>query len=298
MNEPSQKSQGATRRPTPRPHFEKATHVKRSDMALHVWGDALSGFVTDRVISSTKQLHVLEYELAPGGEFRHSASNQTVFAADVLYFVVEGELVLANPQTGEVVSVKEGTGRLFHRGTWNHGFNPGQKNVRVIEYFSPPPAMGAASEFSKSQPALPENKYDMGKNVKNWPENHQVMQLKTSFWEVSDEKSILSFRDAAPTHLIATVVSTQFLQVIKGTIQPGHMDDFADVEKESLIYMLEGQMWVDVFDPAQGQSSVAILEAGEAMFLPAGVRERLLVQSSTRAVYLRGSAEVPSDWKP
>jgi hypothetical protein len=138
----------------------------------------------------------------------------------------------------------------------------------------------------------------MGKNVMNWPENHQVMQLKTSFWEVSDEKSILSFRDVAPTHLIATLVSTQFLQVIKGTIQPGHMDDFADVEKESVIYMLEGQMWVDVFDPAQGQSSVAILEAGEAMFLPAGVRERLLVQSSTRAVYLRGSAEVPSDWKP
>ena len=88
------------------------------------------------------------------------------------------------------------------------------------------------------------------------------------------------------------------MQVIKGTIQPGHMDDFADVEKESVIYMLEGQMWVDVFDPAQGQSSVAILEAGEAMFLPVGVRERLLVQSSTRAVYLRGSAEVPSDWKP
>jgi hypothetical protein len=57
-------------------------------------------------------------------------------------------------------------------------------------------------------------------------------------------------------------------------------------------------MWVDVFDAAQGQSSIAILEAGEAMCLPAGARERLLVQSSAPAVYLRGSAEVPSDWKP
>jgi len=90
------------RKPTPRPEFKEPTHIKRDNMVLHTWGDSTSGFVTDRVISSTKQLHVLEFELGPSSGFRHSSINQTIFAADILYFVLEGDLILANPKTGEV----------------------------------------------------------------------------------------------------------------------------------------------------------------------------------------------------
>ena len=67
---------GPSRRPTPRPTFTRPTVVRRSGTAHHVWGDAGSGLVTDRVYVSTDTLHVLEYELAPGGEFRHSARQQ------------------------------------------------------------------------------------------------------------------------------------------------------------------------------------------------------------------------------
>ncbi|MDA2962679.1 MAG: hypothetical protein O3A27_02845 [Actinomycetota bacterium] len=292
MQEPPE----TTRKPTPRPQFRNTTHIKRENMVLHTWGDSVSGFVTDRVISSTKQLHVLEFELAPQGEFRHSSQNQTVFAADVLYFVVAGDLVLANPETGEVVLAKEGTGRLFHRGTWNHGFNPGQKTVRVIEYFSPPPAMGAASEFSRNQPALVENKYQLGKNVRNWPEGQAEMEAKASFLEISDKTAILSFRDSKPTHLIATLVATEFLKVVKGIVQTGHKEEFALVEKESVIYLLEGRLEVEFIEGTQGQK--LILETGDAIFLPKGVKERISAQSSKRAVYLLGSGEVPDDWKP
>src|SRR3712207_2403406 len=127
------------RRPTPRPTFTRPQLIRREDVVHHVWGDAEAGFVPDRVICSTAQLHVLGYDLPPGGEFRHSPANQTVFGADVLYFVLEGTLVLANPETGEVLPVREGTGALFHRGTWHNGFNPGRGAVRVLEFFSPPP---------------------------------------------------------------------------------------------------------------------------------------------------------------
>ena len=87
------------RKPTPRPEFKEPTHIKRDNMVLHTWGDSTSGFVTDRVISSTKQLHVLEFELGPSSGFRHSSINQTIFAADILYFVLEGDLILANPKS-------------------------------------------------------------------------------------------------------------------------------------------------------------------------------------------------------
>lgn len=298
MNQPSADTSQTTRRPTPRPLYDSPTHIRRQDMAHHVWGDFGSGLVTDRVISSSPQLHVLEFQIAPGGEFRHSPSNQTIFAADVLYYVTEGELILANPQTGEVVRVPAGTGRLFHRGTWNHGFNPNKEAVRVVEFFSPPPARGAASEFAKKQPPLHDFKYGLGRTVTNWPERREEYLNNTSFWEVSDENAAYAFRDDKASHLVATLVSTQFLQVSKGTVQPGHVEEFDRTEKESVIYLLEGELWVDVLTEDHGYKATSVLYPGEVMFLPVGCKERLLVRSNSPAIYLRGSAEVPADWKP
>jgi len=289
---------GIPRKPTPRPQFREPTHIKRGDMVLHTWGDSTSGFVADRVISSTKQLHVLEFELAPDSGFRHSPANQTIFAADILYFVVEGNLILANPKTGEVELVNQGNGLLFHRETWNHGFNTGKKAARVLEYFSPPPAMGAASEFSKRQPPLLENKYDYGKTVQKWPESHPEIKSKASFLEISDRTSILSFRDSDPTHLISTLVATEFLRVTKGTIELGHVEDFALVERESVVYVLEGILSIDSLDGSNGQISNSVLSSGDAFFLPKGSKEKMSVKQSERAVYLRGSGEVPAEWKP
>ena len=122
----------STRRPSPRPRYHQPQVVRREDAAHHVWGDVQGGFVTDRIIISTDQLHVLEYELPPGGEFRQSPQNQTIFGGDVLYFVVEGELVMADPETGEVVRCPSNQGRLFHRGTWHNAFNPFATTVRVV----------------------------------------------------------------------------------------------------------------------------------------------------------------------
>ena len=286
------------RKPTPRPEFKEPTHIKRENMVLHTWGDSTSGFVTDRVISSTKQLHVLEFELGPSSGFRHSSINQTIFAADILYFVLEGDLILANPKTGEVELVSEGSGLLFHRETWNHGFSMGRKTTRVLEYFSPPPAMGAASEFSKRQPPLLENKYNYGNTVNNWPESQPDSKSKASFFEISDRTSILSFRDLDPTHLISTLVATEFLHVIKGIIELGHVEDFALVERESVVYVLEGILIIESVDDKNGQISKSVLSKGDAFFLSKGSKEKMSVKQSERAVYLRGSGEVPSDWKP
>jgi len=200
------------------------------------------------------------------------------------YFVLEGDLILANPKTGEVELAREGSGLLFHRETWNHGFSKGKKTTRVLEYFSPPPAMGAASEFSKKQPPLLENKYNYGNTVNNWPESAPDSKSKASFFEISDKTSILSFRDSDPTHLISTLVATEFLNVIKGTIELGHV--------------VEGTLIIDSVDGINGQISNSVLSKGDAFFLPKGSKEKMSVKQSDSAVYLRGSGDVPANWKP
>lgn len=292
-----QDSPTPARRPTPRPVHDGPTVLRRNQMSHHVWGDLESGFVTDRVISSTDQLHVLEFELPPGGEFRHSPMNQTIFAADVVYFCLQGELVLANPQSGEVITVPAGTGAFFQRGTWHHGFNPGQETVRVIEYFSPPPSRGTASDFAKTQPPLLESRYSH-EIEKPFPKTHTTKTSNNSFSKIDDQTSIVSFRDSKPSHLIKTLALTDYLEVLKGVVYPGHVEDFSTVKKESVIYCLDGELWVDVLSNTGEFGSTAVLNPGEVMFLPVGSKERILVRDHNVAMYLKGSGQVPENWKP
>lgn len=123
------------RRPTPKPNHREAKVLHRADFIPHVWGDSAAGHVTDRVISSTRTLHVLEFELAPGGEFRHSPTNQTIFAGDVLYFVARGEIIVADPSSGHMVRATAGEACFIPPGTWHNGFNPFSTTARVIEFF-------------------------------------------------------------------------------------------------------------------------------------------------------------------
>ena len=157
------------RRPTPRPTYAEPTVLRRQDTAHHVWGDTGAGLVTDRVYSSSMSLHVLEFELPAGAAFTHSESNKTVFAGDVAYCVLDGELVLVNPRVGEVRRVRAGQGVLFRRDTWHHGFNPTAATTRVLEFFSPPPSRGTASEYAKQQPNLAQVTYVDHRWAGRWP---------------------------------------------------------------------------------------------------------------------------------
>jgi quercetin dioxygenase-like cupin family protein len=287
------------RRPTPRPQFAEPHVIRRTEAVAHVWGDVESGYVTDRVLSSTDQLHVLEYELPPGGGFRHSALNPTVFGADVLYYTLEGSLLLCNPATGEVVTGDTGTGRLFHRGTWHNAFNASAAgNVRVLEFFSPPPSRGTASDFARRQEILEDARYADQRWVGRWPAARAEREASTTFHRVSRGDALLSFRDELPSHLVATLVSTEFLTVVEGTVQPGHVEEFRPVESESIVVVTEGELWLDVWSQGIGYQATSVLGPGDSMFLPVGCRERMLVRAALPARYLCGSGHVPDGWAP
>ncbi len=284
-----------TRRATPRPEFDAPKIIRRDDTAHHVWGDVEAGFVTDRVYLSTRQLHVLEYELPPGGEFRHSPMNQTIFGGDVLYFVLDGTLLLADPSSGELRRARADSGLLFRRGTWHNGFNPGTEPLRVVEFFSPPPARGTGSEFARRQPPLESTTYHDDRWDRRWPEAREESIKEARLLAVDDDNALWGFRDHQASHAIATLVDTEFLTVRHGLVMPGHAEDFEVVPDETLILCTEGELWVDVFSPDGGYAP-SCLTPGTAAYLPAGSQERVLVRAATRARYLRGSGRVPDGW--
>ena len=272
--------------------------IRREDVAHHVWGDTVAGFVTDRVISSTDQLHVLEYELPPRGEFRHSDVNPTIFGGDVLYFLAEGRMIIADPSTGEMHLMKAGEGVVIPATTWHNAFNPYSEVARVIEFFSPPPARGAASDFARRQAPLEAAHYVDERWSGRWPAAFHEAKQARRLPIMSFDTGLLSFRDAAPTHLRSTVVDTDYLTVMLGEVHPGHVEDFASVTSESVLVLIEGELWVDVWTEDDGYASTTVLQEGDAMFLPIGVFERLLVRRHTPARYVLGSGSVPEGWTP
>ena len=102
---------------------------------------------------------MLVFGLPPGGGFRHSEDFRTIFAADELLHVLQGVLVIADPETGEVQRAGAGESVFFRRDTWHHAFALGAEPLRVLELFAPPPAAGASSAYARAQPYLEESRY-------------------------------------------------------------------------------------------------------------------------------------------
>jgi hypothetical protein len=284
------------RRATPRPTFDGPSVIRRDDVAHHVWGDAGSSLVTDRVYLSNDQLHVLEFELPPRSEFRHSESNKTVFAADVVYCVLDGELVVADPEFGEVQIVEAGSTVFFRRDSWHHGFNPGGDVVRVVEFFAPPPSRGTASDYARRQPDLPRPRYRDDRWDRRLPDGRGEWQPRLQV--IESRHARWSFAASAPTHLLGTLVDTEFLTVAIGRVFPGHVEDPRAVDDDSLIVVTAGELWVDLADPGRDHSQCAPLCAGDAAYASRGSTVRLLNRSAREATYLLGSGHVPDGWTP
>ena len=288
-----------TRRATPRPVFDRPTVIRRRNTAHHVWGDTESGLVTDRVYVSSDTLHVLEFELGPGGGFRHSDTNKTVFAADIMYCVLEGTLVIADPQHGEVQVVEAGEQVLFGRDTWHHGFNPSTGPLRVVEFFAPPPSRGTASTYARTQPGLEETRYQDGRWANRWPDAAPEQQQASKLRVVRDADALWSFAGDVPTHLAGTLADTPFLTVRQGRVAAGHVEDLRKVEDESLLLVTEGELWADTKDEASDEFAPACLSVGDAVFVPRNSQLRVLVRGGQPARYLMGSARpVPEGWTP
>lgn len=286
-----------SRRATPRPQFVGPHLIRHEDTAHHVWGDVGSGLVTDRVVSSTDQLHVLEFELTGGTGFRHSPDNPTVFAADVAYLCLRGTLVVTDPESGEICTAPAGTGVAFGRDTWHHGFALGAQTATVLEFMAPPPSRGTASTYGRTRPLLTTSTYDDRRWERRWPEARAEQLAGRRLTPLRPEEGLLTFRDDSPAHLVRRLLDREHLRVVHGTVQPGTVDAFADLAWESVVRVVDGRLWVDVRD-TDGSYWVQVLGEGDACFLPAGSAVRFLERDGHPATYLMGSGSVPDHWTP
>jgi quercetin dioxygenase-like cupin family protein len=236
--------------------------IRADDAVRHTWGDEEAGFVEDWIYVSSQRIHTIVFGLPPGGVFRHSESFRTVFAADELLHVLQGTLVLANPETGEVVRAEPGESVFFRRDTWHHGFSYGDEPLRVLEYFAPPPATGTSGAYAQTRPYLEESVYSVdgivGALADGRPQagSFHVLRREESVWQL--DRGVL----------VGLLVSTEHLTVGTVAVPAGQTGAEETHDGEELLYALRGELRVE----AAGVE--ATLQPGDAFFVPAGVPHR------------------------
>lgn len=280
----------ASRRPSPRPSFSGPTLVRRADATLHLWGDEQAGFVEDRIYVSSTYIHQLELSLPPGGRFQHSDANRTVFAADEFFYVLEGTLVLANPQTGEVHRAQPGEGIFFRRDTWHHGFNfSASERLRVLELFAPPPAQGTSSTYAQTKENLTEWVYHDNAQLTQWPVNRAEIESKWLFRVMRSEDILWRLEDTAGDLLVGLFVSTEHITVGQGVLLPGRRGPVECHDGDESIYLLEGRLNIFLPDEESGQSWYE-LNPGDGFYLPRETRHQYHNVTAQQAVFLFGAA--------
>lgn len=259
-----------TYKPSPRPTFDGPAAIPFTSVTQHLWGDEKAGEVADWIYVSSDRIHQLVFGLTPGGAFRHSDSFRTVFAADVVYYVLSGTLVIANPDTGEVQRLVAGEAAFFRRDTWHHAFNYGMEPLRVLEFFAPPPSQGTSGAYARAQPYLEieDSRYSRDDLLERWPEAAADEAASRTIHPIRRSDVLWRLQGKENPLLVGVLVSTEHLTVGRIDLLPGQRSEAECHGGDEAIHVLSGRVHVRPL----GDSGPGWLELAErdGCFLPAG----------------------------
>jgi quercetin dioxygenase-like cupin family protein len=251
--------------PSPRPVFDRPTHITHATVTRHVWGDDEAHQVADWIYASTDRIHAMVFGLAPGGRFLHSPEFRTVFGADEVFTVLRGTMILANPQTGDVRRVETGASVSFGPNTWHHAFAHGTEELRVLELFAPPPSTGTSGPYARTRPYLDQARYSDDSVVGNWPDASGRGARESTLRLI--DPSQIHYRLAGDA-LIGLLSSTEQLTVADLSLSPGGVSSPQCRGGDEVIFGLSGVLHVRSW--FEEQTYVYEIRSGEACFLPKG----------------------------
>lgn len=257
---------------TPRIVDPPAGSIRAADAALKLWGDATSGFVNDWIFVSNETIHTMVFSLAPGARFGHSPDYRTNLGADEIYHVLTGVLVLANPETGEVHRIEPGEAIAFGPDTWHHGVNHSTEELRVVEFFAPPPATGASQPYANTRPYLDEPRYVQDGWLGRWPSAQE--QARAGHTQRPVRRGDVMWRLEGRENPLLTGISLSTDQLTSGCVEllPGQRGDPAAHGGELSGYVVAGRLNLCLLDPEGNSRRHRWFEAvaGDGFRVPAG----------------------------
>lgn len=274
--------------PSPRPTFDQPTVIPYREVTRHLWGDPTAGEVADWIYISSQQIHQLVFGLAVGGAYRHSEAFRTVFAADELLYVLEGEMAFNNPETGEVHRVRQGQSIFFRKDTWQHAFNIGTGPLRVLEYFAPPPSQGTSGPYAKTRPYLTNPDYGRDDYLGNWPMGRESARNEETIYLLQEKDILWRLEGNEQQALVGILASTEHLTVGTMELLPGRQSDLEIHGGDEGLYLLEGTLHVHTPEGEAGKWFE--LNPKDGFYIPQGSPHRYFNMSGEPVRFIFGVA--------
>jgi quercetin dioxygenase-like cupin family protein len=268
--------------PSPRPVFDGPALIRRADVTRHVWGDPEAGEVADLIYASTGLIHCLVFGLPPGGRFTHSPEFRTVFGADELLHVLEGTMVIADPETGEVQRVGQGESVTFGPNTWHHAFAHGGGPLRVLELFAPPPAAGTSGAHARTRPYLETSTYKDDAVLGRVP----GATAGRGAFRVVREADVVWRRDLGV--LAGILLSTEHVTVHSLELNPGEAAAEHAHGGDEILFVTRGALWVRAWHG--DRTHVFELGPEDVAYLPKGCVHEYRVYGADPAEAIAGIA--------
>jgi mannose-6-phosphate isomerase-like protein (cupin superfamily) len=270
---------------TPRLTYTSPTHIRAGAATPYRWGDESSGYVDDEVLISSPLLHSIIFTLSGYGSFVHSRANPTIFKADIVYVVLSGSLLLADPEHGQLLNVDPGDALFFRRDTWHDGFNRSADPVRVLELFSPTPAAGASSAYAKQQPFLEESRYGDDDAIGRWPDLAPALEAARRIHLSRPAERLLRLEGDVLWGLIA---STEHLHAATGELTPQGTGPTRRYGGDAALHVTRGPVLATTHH--DGSDETFEIASGDTLIVPEGGALGLQGGGSHAAEFILGVA--------
>ncbi len=270
--------------PSPRPVFDGPTAIPYAQATRHLWGDPQAGEVADWIYVSSDKIHQLLFGLNPGAAFTHSPEFRTVFGADELLYVLNGVMMLANPETGEVHRVNPGEAAFFRRDTWHHAFNHSQEPLRVLELFAPPPSQGTSGAYARTRPYLEHSRYTRPELMTRWPEARAEARAAETIRVLRPSDVLWRMEPGQPLVPVGIWAATEHLTVGEIELLPGQHTGLHHHGGDESLLVLTGTL--NVRTPDHTGSKWHELQPMDGFYTPAGASHQYYNISAAPARFL------------
>ena len=204
--------------------------------------------------------------------------------------MLSGTLGLANPETGEFCIAKEGEALFFRKETWHHGFNLGNEQVRVLEFFAPPPAKGTSGPYARTKPyiEIEQSRYGQSGSIGRWPMDADAQRKARTIHPMRDADLLLSLDRQTQGAYTGLYCATDQLTVGKTTLLSGKRTGMERHKGDECLYLVSGILNIHVPD-AEGQVWFE-LNPRDGFYIPAGFDHQYFNMTGDKVEFVFGVA--------
>jgi mannose-6-phosphate isomerase-like protein (cupin superfamily) len=267
-----------------------------------MYAQFLYGFETtqveNQVFTSTDKVFMAEFTLPPGSHYEPAGYH---LHGDECYYLLEGDAVAFNAETGETFAFGTGDAMLIPQRTRHQLFNMYERRIVVIACVAPAiwaaDGMGTiipqveAPRFYKGpeQPAygppvssfvIPSLKRSVD-SLGNWPAPGPMLREAKQLVIIHPQEQLQLLHGRHRHVLFSFVVSNDYMHLALLTVPVAGVSEFEIHDGDEVINVLEGELCVRISSSEDERTDDATyphvkLDTRERMFIPAGVRHQYL----------------------